>query len=179
MKDQKAFTIVELLLVIVVIGILASVSLVTFRGVQDRATASRVTGNLKSYVDAAKLYKVDNGYYPKTSTSMGIGTQVCLGNATDYPAVTGMLAGECSSDHLAVTSAVNTEFLKYMGSITNVSHPVVSYFTSQIRGPIYGTIDNGARAKFYVYLKGDQTCSMGTKTYVSDDNTTECMIELK
>lgn len=179
MKDQSAFTIVELLIVIVVIGILASISLVAFRGVQDSAVASRVTGNLKSYVDAARLYKVDNGYYPKTSTSMGIGTQVCMGNATDYPAITGMLAGECSSDHLAVAAGVNTEFSKYMGSLSNVSHPAVKYFTSQIRGPIYHTIDNGAQAKFYIYLKGDQTCSMGTKTFAADDKTTECMIELK
>lgn len=36
-KDSPCFTIVELLIVIVVIAILAAVSIVAYRGIQDRA----------------------------------------------------------------------------------------------------------------------------------------------
>lgn len=36
-KDQKGFTIVELLIVIVVIGILAAITIVAFNGIQERA----------------------------------------------------------------------------------------------------------------------------------------------
>ena len=40
MKDQKGFTIVELLIVIVIIGILAALVIVAYNGIQNRAKAS-------------------------------------------------------------------------------------------------------------------------------------------
>ena len=46
------FTIVELLIVIVVIGILASITIVAFNGVQERAHASKIDSDLKSLKSA-------------------------------------------------------------------------------------------------------------------------------
>ena len=40
MKDQKGFTIVELLIVIVIIGILAALVIVAYNGIQNRAKAA-------------------------------------------------------------------------------------------------------------------------------------------
>ena len=44
---QRGFTIVELLIVIVVIGILAAITVVAYNGVQDRAKATKIQSDLQ------------------------------------------------------------------------------------------------------------------------------------
>jgi prepilin-type N-terminal cleavage/methylation domain-containing protein len=61
---QQGFTIVELLLVIVVIGILAAITVVAYKGVQQRAKVSVMSSDLSSAARAFELYKFDNGSYP-------------------------------------------------------------------------------------------------------------------
>lgn len=57
LKDQKGFTIVELLIVIVVIGILAAITIVAFNGIQDRArntTAKEAATNISKKLQVAQ-----------------------------------------------------------------------------------------------------------------------------
>lgn len=63
---QAGFTIVELLIVIVVIAILATISIVAYRGIQDRARASEANAALTQAKKKLELYKVDNAAYPTT-----------------------------------------------------------------------------------------------------------------
>lgn len=62
--NKKGFTIVELLIVIVVIGLLASVSVVAYRGVAERAKYSAVKSDLSNTAKQLGLYKAENGQYP-------------------------------------------------------------------------------------------------------------------
>lgn len=55
---RGGFTIVELLIVIVVIGVLAGIGVVTYGGAQDRSRAATVAEDLKSIKDAFSLYAV-------------------------------------------------------------------------------------------------------------------------
>ena len=66
-KTKSGFTIVELLIVIVVIGILAAITVVAFNGVQTRANTAGALSDLKQVNSAIQLYYVDNGAYPNTS----------------------------------------------------------------------------------------------------------------
>lgn len=52
------FTIVELLIVIVVIAILASISVVAYNGVQDRSRNSKVAADINSIVKAINLARI-------------------------------------------------------------------------------------------------------------------------
>jgi type II secretion system protein G len=62
---KSGFTIVELLIVIVVIGILAAITIVAFNGAQQRARDSRRLSDMKSIEQALALYSLDNkGGYP-------------------------------------------------------------------------------------------------------------------
>ena len=61
---QRGFTIVELLIVIVVIGILAAITIVAYNGVQGRARDTQRVQNMQSIVKALELYKIANGIYP-------------------------------------------------------------------------------------------------------------------
>lgn len=60
MKRSGGFTIVELLIVIVVIGILAAITIVAFNGIQQRANSSAVTTDLTSFAKKVELLKVDS-----------------------------------------------------------------------------------------------------------------------
>lgn len=66
---KRGFTIVELLIVIVVIGILAAITIVAYSGIQDRARFVRDQTNLKTLNSAVIQYQAFNGSYPNTSTT--------------------------------------------------------------------------------------------------------------
>lgn len=66
--SQKGFTIVELLIVIVVIGILAALVLNTFSGVQRRARDSQRQTDVNSVATQLEVFYNDNGGYPLGAT---------------------------------------------------------------------------------------------------------------
>lgn len=77
-KKSNGFTIVELLIVIVVIGILAAVSLVAYGNIKDRSTYAKMRTELSSLNKAVQLYYAENGSYPITPA--GASGQVCSGH---------------------------------------------------------------------------------------------------
>ena len=72
MKKQTGFTIVELLIVIVVIGILAAITIVAFNGIQDRANDTAVQSDLASIAKKLEIYKATVGSeaYPAASAAI-------------------------------------------------------------------------------------------------------------
>lgn len=67
MKAARAFTLVELLVVISIIGVLASIALVSFRNSQARSRDTQRKSNLKEMKSALELYYSDYGKYPSSS----------------------------------------------------------------------------------------------------------------
>ena len=65
-QKSKGFTIVEILIVVVVIGILAGIVLVAYNGVQDRTRASIAQTDLNNAKQRLKIYQARNGDYPTT-----------------------------------------------------------------------------------------------------------------
>ena len=63
-NKSKGFTIVELLIVIVVIGILATLVLVTFTGIQQKARDSKRKTDLGAVQAALETYYSSNNTYP-------------------------------------------------------------------------------------------------------------------
>lgn len=66
-NKNKGFTIVELLVVIVVIGILAAITLVSYSGITARANLSKGQGNAEAIGQVLDMYASENGYYPATA----------------------------------------------------------------------------------------------------------------
>ena len=60
----KGFTIVELLIVIVVIGVLAGISIVAYTGVQGRAQDTALQSDANTIKKALELFFIDNNSYP-------------------------------------------------------------------------------------------------------------------
>lgn len=63
-KKQAGFTIVELLVVIIVIAILATLVTTAYNGVQAKARDTKRITDLQAIQDALELYHLDNGGYP-------------------------------------------------------------------------------------------------------------------
>lgn len=65
-QDKNAgFTIVELLIVIVVIAILASITVVAYSGIQSRANDTAVQSDLRNISQQIEIYYAENGHYPR------------------------------------------------------------------------------------------------------------------
>ncbi|MEO7904585.1 MAG: type II secretion system protein [Candidatus Saccharimonadales bacterium] len=104
MKKNSGFTIVELLIVIVVIGILAAITIVAYNGVQARATTTKNQANAKEVQSKAEVFAADNdGAYPAT--------------AADFPALpaTSALSGPVKTALTAGTT--NAPSATYKGNI--------------------------------------------------------------
>ncbi|MEO6109687.1 MAG: prepilin-type N-terminal cleavage/methylation domain-containing protein [Candidatus Saccharimonadales bacterium] len=71
LNNAQGFTIVELLIVIVVIGILASITIVAFSGVQQKAGIALLKSDLSSASRQLEVAKVNNNdVYPSTTTAI-------------------------------------------------------------------------------------------------------------
>ncbi|HSX43838.1 MAG TPA: type II secretion system protein [Candidatus Saccharimonadales bacterium] len=65
-SKQSGFTIVELLIVIVVIGILAALVITTFTGIQQKARNTERQTDIKAIHGQVEAYYAQNGKYPTT-----------------------------------------------------------------------------------------------------------------
>ena len=72
-QKQTGFTIVELLIVIVVIGILAAIALVAYGNVQQRARDASRKSDLAQIAKALHRYNIDNNTYTGSGSGCGAG----------------------------------------------------------------------------------------------------------
>ena len=63
-SKRNGFTIVELLVVIVVIGILAAITIVSYSGITQRANEAVLQSDLDNASKILKMYQVDYGSFP-------------------------------------------------------------------------------------------------------------------
>ena len=67
-KSQKGFTLIELMIVVVIIGILAAIAIPNFIAMQDRAKEGSTKANMHTFQLAAEDYGVQNdGTYAFTA----------------------------------------------------------------------------------------------------------------
>ena len=82
-RNDLAFTIVELLVVIVVIAILAAITIVSYTGISSKAVSSALQSDLSNAKKQLALYQVDHSAYP-TSPLTITGNTYCPSDDTKY-----------------------------------------------------------------------------------------------
>lgn len=72
MKTQKGFSLIELMVVVVIIGILATVAYPSYRGYVLRGDRADALKNFQALGNAQERYKLNNQEYTKTLTDLGV-----------------------------------------------------------------------------------------------------------
>lgn len=153
-KSTSAFTIVELLIVIVVIAILAAISIVTYSGIQMRASNSQTIDAAKQYIKAFNLYAIDNSDYPNVNG--------CLGD--NYPAPNNRClsqagASSCFGLGSSSSQAVTNALKPYMGNkAANPSMQGASCGGDSYVGLYSNYASTTKFSRVYMILQGDQAC---------------------
>lgn len=82
-KRQHGFTLLEILVVVIILGIMASLILPNIMGRTDQARAIAAKNDIRTLTGALKLYRLDNGTYP--STEQGLEALVSQPTADPVP----------------------------------------------------------------------------------------------
>lgn len=194
------FTIIELLIVIVVMAILATISVVAYNGIQERAKNAVLLSAFDAYEKGLRLYHATHGKFPDPLEGEYTLYRFCLG--TVYPAQDGFEEGNChyvsasSFFTASVSSAINESLTSVMGTLPETSHlnPVTitqdSYFfgyrgialeifvSGSCPSGVCSTTPTGVVALQYV-VEGDQGCARGEKRRpdTSSIEVTVCSLE--
>lgn len=145
---KRGFTIVELLIVIVVIGVLAAIVIVAYNGMQTRAKNAKTVSAATAWVKALKLYNAQWNSWPSEYS--------CLGNTSTYVGSN----GQCWD---AVQWVVKPTFLSTMSTyISNYPEPdttdiAAGTANSPRRGLLYIT-DGSTYWRIYVFQLGTDAC---------------------
>lgn len=67
---QAGFTLIEVMVVVVIIGILAGLIVPNVMGRTDQANVTAAKGDLKSIASALEMYRLDNHVYPDTQQGL-------------------------------------------------------------------------------------------------------------
>src|SRR2546427_6142636 len=83
LRRPHGFTLIEILVVIVIIGILAAAIVPRIMDRPDQARMTAARADIAAIIAALKLYKLDNGTYP--STEQGLAALVKKPERGDIP----------------------------------------------------------------------------------------------
>lgn len=168
-KQQSAFTIVELLIVIVVIGILAAISIVAYSGISHRATVATLQQDLSNATQKIQIYQLDNSKYPVSVTDCPNPTtdNVCL-KSTSGTIYTEFRADNNSTPQTSCLTAksangtsyhVTNEGILSPGDCSPASCLAILNTNGSVGNGIYWIKPSGSATAFQVYC--DMTTSGG------------------
>ncbi len=148
---QKGFTIVELLIVVVVIAVLASIGLVAYSSVQARARDSIRKSDLTAVQKALSLFYTDQGHWIETGSGCGSN-----GDGQGWFNYSGGTYPASIASCLTSAGYTNRNFIDPTGGLT--SSPTAGYTYMKYH------CGSGAALRVFIYAKLESEPQSGTAT---------------
>lgn len=70
MSNQRGFTLIEILVVVMILGLLISLAAPRIMGRTDEARIVKAMADMKAVEEALNLYRLDSGIYPSTDQGL-------------------------------------------------------------------------------------------------------------
>ncbi len=158
---RKAFTLIELLIVVAIIAILAAIAVPNFLEAQTRAKVSRVKADLRTLVTGLQSYRIDHHSYPE-------GTDNPAKYPQEFANFFGPLAGGYYTFATRTTdgrTAGAGAFFTLTTPVAYVTVPLEDPFAAQAGIPVYYAYRNAKDRK-----NGFVITSVGPDTDLMDPN---------
>jgi general secretion pathway protein G len=122
MNRQSGFTIVELLVVIVVIGVLAAITIVSFTGISSRAIVASLQSDLGNTSKSLKMYYTEYGSYPLGNKTTAFNGSLCPTSPNTDTKYCMKLSGSNSIDYYLGTATSFVLRLKNGTTVYKITH---------------------------------------------------------
>lgn len=70
LNDKRGFTLIEIMVVVVILGILAAIVVPRFMSEPDKAKVTKAKTDMKGIEQALGMFKLNNGFYPSTEQGL-------------------------------------------------------------------------------------------------------------
>lgn len=186
---QNGFTIVELLIVIVIIGILAALVIVGYNGIQVRANNSQTISAVSAHIKALKLYAIDNGSWP----AFVVTGYPCVGDAytarDGFTSTTcGQVPGACVSGGVSCSTSTNASYISDLkpyynnATTTTPNQQPVNYNGTIYRGAWAHAATSVSTVGIRYWLANNVSCEApggftAVKQY-TDANSSVCLVTI-
>ncbi len=121
MSHRRAFTLIELLIVVVIIGILAAIAIPKFANTKEKAYIASMKADLRNLTSAMEAYYHDNNSsYATSTTILGSNYRASSGVTVTLGTVTGT-GWTATSAHSTASKSCS---LTVGGTSTNEGEPV-------------------------------------------------------
>lgn len=161
-QREGGFTIVELLIVIVVIAILATITVVAFNGIQTKAKVAAIVSEASAWDDSLKTYIGSRGALPSTSDSAKV---ICL--SSSLPADDVFPEGSCTGD--VAESSSDSSFKEALAEMMKVNSgstlasKIETRYGRVSRSPVRGIYYEKASGRIiYALPVANASCGRGT-----------------
>ena len=111
-KNEKGFTLIELMIVIAIIGILAAIAIPQFSAYRQRSYNSATQSDIRNAATAQEAFFVDNQYYCATIADL-TGTTYGLFNSTNVTLT--IVAGTTSGYNMTGKHASGNKYFTLTG----------------------------------------------------------------